>query len=407
MNAQLKRLPNLDESRSRRMSTPLEVFCCYAREDQVMLEHLKKHLTPLQRQGQITIWSDTNLNAGVEWEKELHQHLESADLILLLISPDFMASDYCYSIEMGRAIVRQNEGSAQVIPILLRSTFWQNASFAKLQIIPTNANPVINWPDRDDAFHDITMHISRVIVDLQTRRQLFTDQVEKIRSLTNRASYTGLAMTNKNLTRLERYVLSLNSTKARETAVLCLKEVLCVDIDPRSPRIREIRQKIMNAIKVLVPKDLGIFFQDSEMEYLDLCGIDFSGAVLTDVSFKHSFLVEASFEGAILDGANFTDCSLRNANFRNASMRNVDLTNADWFNVSGLEKQQLELTNTRTLLPCPSDEKALHKYLQSHYAYPFSSWSEHVQQQLITTWDQYLKKGGLCKIVATWKEAER
>ncbi len=64
------------------MSAPLEIFCCYAREDQEMLEYLKKHLMPLQRSGQITVWSDTNLNAGVEWEKELHQHLESANIIL-------------------------------------------------------------------------------------------------------------------------------------------------------------------------------------------------------------------------------------------------------------------------------------------------------------------------------------
>jgi TIR domain len=75
------------------MFAPLEVFCCYAHEDQEMLEHLQKHLMLLQRNGQITVWSDTNLNAGAEWEKELHQHLESADIILLLISPDFMNSD--------------------------------------------------------------------------------------------------------------------------------------------------------------------------------------------------------------------------------------------------------------------------------------------------------------------------
>src|ERR1700730_6132051 len=101
--------PNLDESRKLTMSDPLEVFCCYAREDQEMMALLKKYLTPLLKLGQITMWSDTNLNEGVEWEKELHQHLESADLILLLISPDFLASNYCYSIEMRRAIERHEQ----------------------------------------------------------------------------------------------------------------------------------------------------------------------------------------------------------------------------------------------------------------------------------------------------------
>ena len=145
------------------MPVPLEVFCCYAREDQELLEHLKKNLVPLQRSGQITIWSETNLNAGIEWEKELHKHLESADVILLLISPDFMASDYCYSIEMKRAIERHDQGIAYIFPILLRPTHWENAPFAQLQVIPTNATPVTKWFDRDDAFHDVTSHIKYFI----------------------------------------------------------------------------------------------------------------------------------------------------------------------------------------------------------------------------------------------------
>lgn len=152
------------------MSSPLEVFCCYAHEDQAMLEQLKKQLILLQRQGQITIWSDTDLNAGVEWEKELHQHLESADIFLLLISPDFMASDYCYGIEMQRAIQRHNEGSARVIPVLLRPAFLQGAPFAELQMVPTHARPVTQWRNRDDAFHDIATRINRVVTGGQAEQ---------------------------------------------------------------------------------------------------------------------------------------------------------------------------------------------------------------------------------------------
>src|SRR5258707_965224 len=153
-----------------RESDPLEVFCCYAREDQEMFAQLKKHLAPLRRQSQITLWSDTNLNAGEEWKKELHQHLESADIILLLISPDFMDSDYCYSTDLGRAIERHNQGEARVIPILLRPAFWQNAPFAQLQTVPTNARHVTSWPDRDEAFYNIILHINQVVSELRTRR---------------------------------------------------------------------------------------------------------------------------------------------------------------------------------------------------------------------------------------------
>jgi TIR domain len=151
-------------------SQPIEIFCCYAREDQNLLESLQKHKMFLQRQGQITLWSDTNLNAGTEWEKELHLHLKSADIILLLISPDFIASDYCYSTEMELAIKLHNQGDTQVVPIILRPTVWQDAPFAKLWIVPTNAKPATTWSNLDDAFHDVAKHISKIVAECQTRR---------------------------------------------------------------------------------------------------------------------------------------------------------------------------------------------------------------------------------------------
>ncbi len=128
-----------------------------------MLNLLEIYLAPLRREDRFTIWSDTNLNAGVQWEEKLHKHLESADIILLLISPDFMASDYCYSYEMTRAIERHDDGSAVVIPILLRPTLWHKAPFAKLQMIPKNAKPVSRWPDSDEAFNDIVMQVDQVV----------------------------------------------------------------------------------------------------------------------------------------------------------------------------------------------------------------------------------------------------
>ncbi len=82
------------------METPLQVFCCYARKDQPLLQELKAHLALLVREGLITLWADGDIDAGMEWEEEIHHHLNAAHIILLLISPDFMASDYCYGIEM-------------------------------------------------------------------------------------------------------------------------------------------------------------------------------------------------------------------------------------------------------------------------------------------------------------------
>lgn len=154
------------------MSTPLEVFCCYAREDQKMLAHLRKHLVPLERRSLIKIWSDADLNAGVEWEKELHGHLESADIILLLISPSFMSSDYCYSIEMRRAIERHDQESARVIPILLHPIIWRDTPFAKLQIVPRDTRPVAIWSNRDEAFNSVAESINQVVLGLLIQHPL-------------------------------------------------------------------------------------------------------------------------------------------------------------------------------------------------------------------------------------------
>src|SRR6266702_2131337 len=111
----------------------IEIFCCYARKDQTLLNELNAHLMPLQHQGLITIWADTNISAGIEWEKEIEKHLDTAHIILLLISPDFMTSEYCYSKEMKRAMERHESGEVRVIPIILRSIHWKDAPFGKLQ----------------------------------------------------------------------------------------------------------------------------------------------------------------------------------------------------------------------------------------------------------------------------------
>src|SRR5205807_7987737 len=98
---------------------PVKIFFCYAREDEALLNKLKTHLRPLQRQGLIEVWYDRDISAGKEWEQEIDTHLNTADMILLLISSDFMYSDYCYGTEMTKALERHECGEARVIPIIL------------------------------------------------------------------------------------------------------------------------------------------------------------------------------------------------------------------------------------------------------------------------------------------------
>ncbi len=141
----------------------VKIFFCYAREDELLLNKLKTQLKPLQRQGLIETWHDRDISAGTAWESEINQHLDAAHIILLLISPDFMDSDYCYGTELQRAIQRHERGEASVIPIILRPVHWYIDPLNTLQALPTDAKPVKNWPDLDDAFYNVVGGIRKVV----------------------------------------------------------------------------------------------------------------------------------------------------------------------------------------------------------------------------------------------------
>src|SRR5258708_18952580 len=149
------------------MPSTIEIFCCYARTDQSLLESLKSHLMPLQWQGLVSIWSDTDINAGADWEQALHTHLEAAHIILLLMSPAFAAYDYCYSQEMQRALERDREGQARIIPIVVRPIFWKDAPFAHLQMLPKDAKPVTTWDNIDLAFYNVAEQISLIVSEVR------------------------------------------------------------------------------------------------------------------------------------------------------------------------------------------------------------------------------------------------
>ncbi len=145
---------------------PVEVVYSYAREDGTLRDELVKHLANLRRRGLIANWYDRDISAGKEWEAEIKEHLDKAGIILLLISPDFMDSDYCNDVEVVRAMERHEAGDARVIPILLRPVDWEGAPFSRLNALPSNGQPVTSWPDRDEAFLDITKGIKKALQEL-------------------------------------------------------------------------------------------------------------------------------------------------------------------------------------------------------------------------------------------------
>ncbi len=146
----------------------MEVFFSYAHEDEALRDELAKHLKLLERQKVIKGWHDRKITAGEEWKNSIDDHLESADIILLLISSDFMASDYCYDVELERAMKRHELKDARVIPVILRSVDWHDATFGKLAALPTDGKSITEWPNKDLAFTDVVKGIKGVIKSLQT-----------------------------------------------------------------------------------------------------------------------------------------------------------------------------------------------------------------------------------------------
>jgi TIR domain len=147
----------------------VEVFCSYAHEDKTWLQKLEKHLKPLQRQELISLWYDRLIMAGADWTRAIDTHLETASVILLLVSANFLASDHCYNIEMKRALERQETGEARVIPILISPADWKNAPLAHLQVLPTGAEPITSWPREDDALTDVAQGIRRAVEQIVLR----------------------------------------------------------------------------------------------------------------------------------------------------------------------------------------------------------------------------------------------
>jgi O-acetyl-ADP-ribose deacetylase (regulator of RNase III) len=147
----------------------VELFISYAHKDEALKDELNKHLTVLQKQGAIASWHDRKIIAGEEWKDEIDTHLESAQIILLLISPDFMASNYCYEIEMQRALERHESKEARVIPVILRPVSWSKANFSKLQALPKDGKPVTTWTNQDEAFVNVIDGLLLVIEQMRTR----------------------------------------------------------------------------------------------------------------------------------------------------------------------------------------------------------------------------------------------
>lgn len=145
------------------MAKPIRIFFSYAHEDEKFREELEKHLSFLKRSKKIIGWHDRRISAGANWEQEINDNIDQAQIILMLISPDFINSDYCFETESIRALEKHGKGEALVIPIIIRPCLWTETPFKNLQALPTDGVPVSTASNPDEAWLNVAHGLLEVV----------------------------------------------------------------------------------------------------------------------------------------------------------------------------------------------------------------------------------------------------
>ena len=146
----------------------VQVFYSYAHEDRDWLERLNNHLETLQQQGRITTTDNRAIQPGTEWKKEIERQLSTSDMILLLISDHYIASQYCSTVEMTQAIEQYERGKARTLAILLTPVNWKETPLEKLPILPSNGVPITQWSKREEALTRIAEEIGHIVDEMLT-----------------------------------------------------------------------------------------------------------------------------------------------------------------------------------------------------------------------------------------------
>lgn len=189
------------------MSSPVRLFISYAREDLDHLTTLEKHLSNLKRQGQIEVWTDQKLLTGTEWEPELLEKLKNAQIVLVLMSPDMMASDFIHDVELKETLARHKRGEVHVVPIRVKPTELEGHPLTAFTCLPLGDRPITRCEDRDDAWVQVASAVRELIKSFSPhrpdkespeRRLLSTEYrqtLDRLRALETRAGDPGLIQT--------------------------------------------------------------------------------------------------------------------------------------------------------------------------------------------------------------------
>lgn len=154
------------DTNDHKMKRPIEIFFSYAHEDESLMDEVRRQLIGYDRRKVIRKWHDRKISPGTDLKGQIDHRLEHSDIILLFISPHFIASDYCYEAEMKEAMRRHDEGRVRVIPVILRPCLWHDEPFGKLLALPTDGKALTQWQNRDEGSADAADGIMRVVKEL-------------------------------------------------------------------------------------------------------------------------------------------------------------------------------------------------------------------------------------------------
>ena len=140
----------------------LQIFVSYSHVDEKLKDELIKHLSPLKRLNLIEAWHDRKISAGDQWDTKIDDALKSADIVLLIISIDFINTRYCYDVELGQALERERKGEIVIISVIARTCMWKTSEFARLQAVPTDGKAISSWPDQDTALTIVAERVREV-----------------------------------------------------------------------------------------------------------------------------------------------------------------------------------------------------------------------------------------------------
>ena len=155
----------------------IHVFFSYSHKDEEYRDELASHLKLFERKGEIKSWHDRSITPGSKWKDEIDERIYKADIILALVSSDFLASDYCYEIELKTALDQHNRRRSVLIPIIVRSVSWSASPLGELQALPTGAKPVTMWDDRDAAWTNVTDGILKSIKTIRDQKEKFLERI--------------------------------------------------------------------------------------------------------------------------------------------------------------------------------------------------------------------------------------